>query len=129
MFAQLGMETVICGKIRGEGDERSVVIQTGNPKGKNCLIVDDLVQSGGTLAECAIALKASGSKSVSAFVPHAVFPNDSWKRFAKGGDRAVFDTFTVTNSIPTTTDKLPKDDVFKVLDLTERICEDLGFSA
>jgi len=37
----------------------------------------------------------------------------------------VFDTFYVTNSIPTTTDKLPANDVFEVIDLTERVIDDL----
>ena len=63
--------------------------------------------------------------SVSAFVAHGVFPREAWKRFARGGDRDVFDTFYVTNSIPTTTDKLPSDDVFEVIDLTERVIDDL----
>ncbi|CAN0522207.1 unnamed protein product, partial [Scytosiphon promiscuus] len=43
----------------------------------------------------------------------------------QGGDRCVFDKFLVTNSIPTTTDRLPKDDVYVVLDLVSRIKEDL----
>lgn len=43
----------------------------------------------------------------------------------QGGDRCVFDKFLVTNSIPTTTDKLPRDDVYVVLDLVDRIKNDL----
>lgn len=45
--------------------------------------------------------------------------------FQQGGDRCVFERFLVTNSIPTTTDKLPRDDVYVVLDLVSRIKEDL----
>lgn len=37
----------------------------------------------------------------------------------------MFDKFLVTNSIPTTTDKLPQDDVYVVLDLASRIKDDL----
>ena len=37
-------------------------------------------QTGGTLYECGVALKALGASSVSVFVAHAVFPNESWKR-------------------------------------------------
>lgn len=37
----------------------------------------------------------------------------------------MFEKFYLTNSIPTTTDKLPKDDVYVVLDLVHRIKEDL----
>jgi len=53
-------------------------------------------------------------KSVSAFVAHGVFPKEAWKRFATGGDRNVFEKFWLTNSIPTITSTLPKDDVFQV---------------
>ena len=83
-------------------------------------------QSGGTLFESGKVLKEAGAKSVSAFVTHAVFPNDSWKRFNTGGDRACFDKFWVTNSIPTVTEKLPVDDgIFEVLDLMDLIINDL----
>ena len=68
-----------------------------------------------------------GAAGVSAFVAHGVFPKEAWKRFARGGDRDVFDTFYLTNSIPTTTDRLPKDDVYEVIDLTDQIVEDLDF--
>ena len=119
-----GFPTVICGKVR-VGDERRITIQDGDPKGRNIVIVDDLVQTGGTLYECGLALKRSGALGVSAFVAHAVFPGDAWKRFLRGGDRHVFDTFWVTNSIPTRIKDLPEGDVYQTLDLTTKIVEDL----
>ena len=126
MFQDMEMEVIVCGKTRGEGDERTVVIQDGDADGRNIVIVDDLVQSGGTLFESGKVLKEAGAKSVSAFVTHAVFPNDSWKRFNTGGDRACFDKFWVTNSIPTVTERLPVDDgIFEVLDLMDLIINDL----
>ena len=102
MFDGLGYDIVTCGKTR-DGDKRVVTIQDGDCKGKNVIIVDDLVQTGGTLYECGLALKAAGAKSVNAFVAHGVFPNESWKRFMKSGDRGCFDRFYLTNSIPTVT--------------------------
>ena len=75
--------------------------------------------------ECGLALKDLGAAAVSAFVAHAVFPEDAWRRFARGGDRDVFSTFYVTNSIPTTTAKLPRGDVFEVIDLTAQVVADL----
>jgi len=126
MFESLGMEVVICGKVR-DGEKRIITVQDGNPAGKNVVIVDDLVQSGGTLYECGKALKDLGAAKVSAFVAHAVFPNNSWEKFLKGNDRAVFEKFWITNSIPTVTNMIPKDDVFEVLDLTEKIIYDLDF--
>ena len=124
MFKGLGFEIVTCGKTR-DGDKRVVNIQDGDCKGKNIVIVDDLVQTGGTLYECGVALKNAGCLSVNAYVTHAVFPKESWKRFLKNGDRGVFDKFFLTNSIPTVTDVLPRDDVFEVLDLKQKIIDDL----
>mmetsp|Transcript_38463 Transcript_38463/g.46409 ORF Transcript_38463/g.46409 Transcript_38463/m.46409 type:complete len:318 (+) Transcript_38463:305-1258(+) len=115
---------VVCGKKR-EGEKRKVTIMDGDPSGKNIVIVDDLVQSGGTLYECGRALQEAGANKISAFVAHGVFPNESWKRFANGGDRCIFDPFWVTNSIPTVACQLPKQDVFHVLDLLPQIVEDL----
>jgi phosphoribosylpyrophosphate synthetase len=126
MFQDMDLEIIVCGKTRGEGDQRSVVIQDGNADGRHIVIVDDLVQTGGTLYESGKVLKEAGAASVNAFVTHPVFPNESWKRFTKGGDRACFDKFWVTNSIPTVSDKLPiGDGVFEVLDLMGIIINDL----
>lgn len=125
-FEEMDVEVIVCGKTRGEGDVRTVVIQDGDANGKNIVIVDDLVQTGGTLYETGKVLKEAGAASVNAFVSHAVFPQESWRRFNVGGDRACFDKFWVTNSIPTVTDKLPvKDGIFEVLDIMELVINDL----
>jgi len=117
---------VICGKVR-DGEKRIVTIQDGDPKDLHVIIVDDLVQTGGTLIECAGALKRAGAASVSAYVTHAVFPK-GWKKFSRNesGQESPFDTFFVTNSNPSVTDNLPKEnDVFQVLDLMPQLVNDL----
>ena len=120
-----GYDIITCGKTR-DGAQRTVSIQQGLAQDKHVLIVDDLVQTGGTLFECACALKAAGARCVSVFVAHAVFPKEGWRRFARGGDRSgVFHTFFLTNSVPTVTDALPADDVFEVLQLQQQIIDDL----
>ena len=125
VFTNAGFDVIVCGKVR-DGDKRIVKINEGDPKNRSIIIVDDLVQTGGTLFECGQALKELGASSVSAFVSHAVFPNSSWRRFDKagGGDRAIFDKILVTNSIPTT--KFPENsETFEILDLLPQILEDL----
>jgi len=121
------MELITMGKHRDPVDrnKRTIVIQDGNCKGKNVLMIDDLVQTGGTLTAAAKALKSYGANEVSAYCTHAVFPNEAWKRYIKGGDRAEFKKFYVTNSIPKVTNRLPKDDCFEVLDILPLISHDL----
>lgn len=109
---------ITCLKVR-EGNERIVKIKEGNANGKNCIIVDDLVMSGGTLIECAKILKINGARSVRAFVTHAVFPNNSWKRFV-GND--LFDQFFISDSVPHAID-IGKHAPFEVLSLADLIVE------
>lgn len=124
LFEHVEFDIIVCGKVR-DGDDRVITVQDGDPDGKRVIIVDDLVQTGGTLYECGAALIRLGATATCAFVAHAVFPQDAWRRFVRGGDRDVFETFYVTNTIPTTTDKLPVNDVFKVLDVTPQVLVDL----
>lgn len=127
VFKKAGyLDIIICGKVRN-GNTRIVTVQEGDPKGKDVVIVDDLIQTGGTMAKCAVALKELGANQVTAFVAHGVFPNESWKNFCKklNGKYACFDKFWLTNSIPSSTSQLPTDDVFEVLDLLPRIVQDL----
>ena len=97
----MDLEVIVCGKTRGTGadaDKRIVKIQEGSVSGMKVVIVDDLVQTGGTLYECGKVLKEAGALEVSAFVAHAVFPGDSFKRFDKGGDRNCFEKVSVSES-------------------------------
>jgi len=129
-FSDKGFPIIICGKIR-EGEKRIVKITEGSGAGHHVLIVDDLTRSGGTLAECAKVLLKNGAKGVSAFVAHAAFPSSVPQRFCrnsgKPGDYAAyFRRFYTTNSNPTVTDRLPRNDVFRILDLLPQVLEDLS---
>lgn len=111
-------ESIICVK-RREGVKRVVTVKDGNPKGRDVIIIDDLVQTGGTLAFCAKACKDLGARSISCYCTHGVFPRESWRRFVPGGDDAnLFETFWVTNSIPSIAEHIKKFKPFEVLDLS-----------
>lgn len=60
MFIGLGFEIMTCGKMR-DGDKRIVHIQDGDARRKRVIIVDDLVQTGGILFECGVALQEAGA--------------------------------------------------------------------
>ena len=124
VFKKEGFEICVCGKVR-DGDKRIVRIQDGDVRDKHVVIVDDLVQTGGTLYECGLVIRAAGASSLSAFVAHGVFPHSCWKQFLRGANRGCFDKFFLTNSIPTRVSEIPQDDIFEVLDLMPLLVRDL----
>lgn len=115
--------TIICNKIRN-GNQRDVRIKEGEPKRRHVVIVDDLVQSGGTLIECQKVLAASGAAKISAYVTHGIFPNKSWQRFERdnGGNPATGLTyFWITDSCPLTVKEVESKPPFEVLSLAGSI--------
>lgn len=129
------LPTVVCAKVR-QGDERIVRLKEGNPAGRHVVIVDDLVQSGGTLVECMKVLFAHGAAKVSAYVTHGVFPKRSWERFLppepQGGDgekgeekKKCFTYFWITDSCPLTVQAIEGKAPFEVLSLAGSIADAL----
>ncbi|KAH7860351.1 hypothetical protein Vadar_012423 [Vaccinium darrowii] len=119
--------TVVCAKVR-EGDKRIVRIKEGNPTGCHVVIVDDLVQSGGTLIECQKVLAAHGASKVSAYVTHGVFPKQSWERFVHKNEAESekgFAYFWITDSCPLTVKAIANKAPFEVLSLAGSIADAL----
>ncbi|XP_054807440.1 ribose-phosphate pyrophosphokinase 4 isoform X2 [Prosopis cineraria] len=116
---------LVCTKVR-EGDKRIVRLKEGNPIGRHVVIVDDLVQSGGTLIECQKVLAAHGAAKVSAYVTHGVFPKQSWERFThKNGSKNAFTYFWITDSCPVTVKAIANNAPFEVLSLAGSIANAL----
>ncbi len=119
---------VICNKIR-DGDVRKISIREKLNYPEDCshlkhvIIVDDLVQSGETLLTCANALKENGFTSISAYATHAVFPNNTWKRFVNSN---TIDEFIVTNTNAHISDLLEQVKPFTVLDVQMHLCTELS---
>ncbi|XP_054791200.1 ribose-phosphate pyrophosphokinase 4-like isoform X1 [Prosopis cineraria] len=119
--------TIVCAKVR-EGEQRIVRIKEGDPKGRHVVIVDDLVQSGGTLIECQKVLAAHGAKKISAYVTHGIFPNKSWARFEHdngGHPETAFTCFWITDSCPLTVKDVVNKPPFEILSLAGSIAASL----
>ncbi|XP_026404748.1 ribose-phosphate pyrophosphokinase 4-like [Papaver somniferum] len=119
---------VVCTKVR-EGDKRIVRLKEGNPAGRHVVIVDDLVQSGGTLIECQKVLAAHGATKVSAYVTHGVFPKRSWERFTSCNEKEeserAFSYFWITDSCSHTVKAIGDRAPFEVLSLAGSIADAL----
>ena len=73
----------------------------GEVKGKDCLIVDDMIDTGGTILAAAKALKENGAARVIVAATHAVFSHPAVERLSD----PVIDSVVVTNTLPVTPDK------------------------
>ena len=68
----------------------------GDVESKTCLIVDDMVDTAGTLAKASIALKKVGAKAVMAYATHPVLSGDAIKNI----ESSELDELVVTDTIP-----------------------------
>jgi adenine phosphoribosyltransferase len=90
---------------------------------QNVILVDDLVQTGDILIECGKILKEYGFTNISAYATHAVFTNDSWKKFIS--PHGVFKNFYITNTNPCITDILVGRDPFIILEIEKHLISEL----
>ncbi len=93
---RIGAPIAIIEKKRPEPGVAKVMNLIGDVKGKNCIIVDDIVDTAGSLVEGAKALKAFGAKSVMAAVTHAVLTDPASERIANSNIKELI----VTNTMP-----------------------------
>ena len=68
----------------------------GDVEGRDCVIVDDMIDTGGTLCKAAEALKERGAKRVFAYATHAVFSGNA----AQNIKDSVIDEVIITDSVP-----------------------------
>ncbi|MEK9741649.1 MAG: ribose-phosphate pyrophosphokinase [Pelagibacteraceae bacterium] len=92
---RLDAELAIIDKRRSGPGKSEVMNVIGQVKGKVCVIIDDLVDSGGTICNAADALMNKGAKAVYAYVVHAVLSGDAVEKIQK----SKIKQFVVTNSI------------------------------
>jgi ribose-phosphate pyrophosphokinase len=91
----------IVDKRRERAGESEVMNIIGEVKGKNCILVDDIVDSGGTLCNAAEALLAAGATDVRAYITHGVLSGGAVARISasKLKELVVTDTIQPTEAM------------------------------
>ncbi len=93
--SKIGADLAIVDKRRQRAGVSEVMNIIGEVEGKNCIIVDDMVDSGGTLCNAADALINKGSRSVSAYITHGVLSGKASERISQSQLKHL----VITNSI------------------------------
>jgi ribose-phosphate pyrophosphokinase len=90
----------------------------GNVKGKNCLLVDDIIDSGGTIVNAAKALKEKGAKDVYVYVTHGVLSGNAVEQINNSKIKKLILTDTIDNS-----NKIKKSSKIVVLSISNLMAE------
>jgi ribose-phosphate pyrophosphokinase len=96
MAKQLDCDLAIIDKRRPEANKAEVMNLIGDVAGRTCLLIDDIIDTAGTLCNAANALKDNGAKQVVAYCTHPVLSGQAIDNI----NGSSLDTLVVTNSIP-----------------------------
>jgi len=94
--AHIGAELAILNKERPAQQVAEIGYVIGDVKGKTAVIVDDIIDTAGTLKAAAQTVRDAGATRVLAAATHAVFSGNAWENLAA----AAFDEIVVTDTIP-----------------------------
>ena len=95
---KLGVDMVIVDKRRERANESEVMNIIGDVDGKDVILVDDMIDTAGTIVKAAEVLKAKGATSVMACCTHPVLSGPAYDRIEEG----VLDELVVSDTIPLT---------------------------
>lgn len=110
---RLNAGLALCDKRRERANEADVMNIVGDVRGKNCLIVDDMCDTGGTICKVAKALHEAGANDIYAVFTHAVLSGKAIENIDSSYLRKVI----VTNTIPLGTRESEKIEVLTVAKL------------
>jgi ribose-phosphate pyrophosphokinase len=114
----LNGDLAIIDKERISGSDVRAAAIIGTVKGRNVLMVDDMITSGGTISKAATLLKESGAKTIHAAATHAIFCCDALARIKA----SPIDSVVVTDTIPLSAEAA-RMKVIKQLSLAELLGE------
>jgi len=97
---QAGCELAIIDKRRPKANVSEVMHVIGEVEGRNCVIMDDMIDTAGTLVKAAEVLKERGAKKVFAYCTHAVFSGAAIERIRA----SKIDEVVITDTIPLNVD-------------------------
>ena len=93
----LNAELAIVDKRRPKPGQSQVMNVIGDVKNKTCILVDDIIDSEGTIVNAAAALKKRGAKEVFVYITHGVLSGDAVKKIQKSAIKKLVITDTINN--------------------------------
>ena len=111
-------DLAIIDKRRARANQSEVMNIIGEVQGKNCVMIDDMVDTAGTLCHAASALKEHGAESVAAYITHPVLSGPAVSRIAE----SRLDEMVVTDTIPLN-DEARACDKIRQLSVAEMLAE------
>tara|TARA_Y100000590_G_scaffold430717_1_gene544638 strand:+ start:819 stop:1751 length:933 start_codon:yes stop_codon:yes gene_type:complete len=115
---KLDIGLAIIDKRRPTPGKSQVMNVIGNVKGKTCVIVDDIIDSGGTIVNAAEALTKRGAKEVHVYITHGVLSGEAVEKIKKSKIKNLVVTDTIDNS-----DKVKKSRNIEVLSISNLLAE------
>ena len=98
LATRIKADLAIIDKRRPAPGKSEVMNIIGDVKNKTCIIVDDIIDSGGTIVNAADALKRNGANEVYVFITHAVLSGDAVKKIKNSKIKKLIITDTIDNS-------------------------------
>jgi len=120
MAKHLEADLAIIDKRRPRPNEAKVMHIIGEVEGRTCVLMDDLVDTAGTLCEAAAALKKEGAKRVMAYITHPVLSGKAVERI----EASALDELVVTDTIPLRPDAIACDRI-RQLSVSELLAESM----
>ena len=99
LATKIKVDLAIIDKRRPEPGKSEVMNIIGDVKGKNCVIIDDIIDSGGTIINAVEALKKAGAIDIYVFITHAVLSSDAAEKIKKSKIKKLIITDTIDNSL------------------------------